>query len=286
MIKVWLQGQLGNQLFQYSTAYAIAQRTKALLQVITHSYSSLRQRKSYELWKFYRLNLAPVPYGESIRHSFHKRLKIHQAIQPEIITHEYNGLGFKPEILTLSGDIVLKGWFQSVNYFNDYSDKLRMLLNPRPLLSNKSLRYLKNFQERQTLVSLHVRRGDYLGNPMFTLDLDSYYRSAIRLIRSSIENPLFLVFSDDLPWCQTAPFLRADDIIFFDKKKAGTRSGAEELAVMSICAHSIIANSTFSWWGAWLGEQKSREVIMPRRWLASYSADDCGIAVPGWRQLG
>ena len=111
-------------------------------------------------------------------------------------------------------------------------------------------------------VSLHVRRGDYLNlKNIGVLDVD-YYTKAVEYIRKNVENPTFYIFSDDLEWCKNSlGFL--DDFIFVDR----TQTEIGDLKLMSFCRHNIIANSSFSWWSAWLNQNPKKIVIAPKGWL-------------------
>ncbi|MDO8610808.1 MAG: alpha-1,2-fucosyltransferase, partial [bacterium] len=111
-------------------------------------------------------------------------------------------------------------------------------------------------------ISIHVRRGDFItnkANPQF-IGLD-YYKSAINKINKLVNNPLFFVFSNDIPWCKTNLSSLADDIHYINHNKG--KDAYKDLLLMSACKHNIVANSTFSWWGAWLNQNSKKIVIDP-----------------------
>ena len=125
-------------------------------------------------------------------------------------------------------------------------------------------------------VSLHVRRGDYLNlKNIGVLDVD-YYIKAVEYIRKNVEKPTFYIFSDDLEWCKNSlGFL--DDCIYVD----WTQTEIDDLKLMSFCRHNIIANSSFSWWGAWLNQNPKKTVIAPKGWLLN-DPDSSNVILSDW----
>ncbi len=113
-------------------------------------------------------------------------------------------------------------------------------------------------------MSIHIRRGDFLNNERHNTDKNSYYKEAIELIENKVENPVFFVFSDDMDWVKTN--LNAKhETNFIDFNDALTNF--EDMKLMSACKHNIIANSSFSWWAAWLNRNENKIVIAPKKWL-------------------
>ena len=147
------------------------------------------------------------------------------------------------------GDMKLYGYFQSEKYFADFSDEVR-----------KEFTFKKTVEApAPKTVSIHVRRGDYLNladhHPACTL---KYYEEAM----SKFEGYNFLIFSDDKRWCQNT----------FNKENCEvslSTDAAEDLQLMSLCDHHIMANSSFSWWGAWLGGNKDKMVVAPKEWFGA-----------------
>jgi hypothetical protein len=131
-------------------------------------------------------------------------------------------------------------------------------------------------------VCVHVRRGDYLMRQnTFGLCSASYYREAVALIRSRVRSPEFFVFSDDLKWCRAN--LAADRMIYVDAN--GSTNAVEELELMRSCNHHIIANSTISWWAAWLAQTQEQIVIAPHPWFRSDGPPEDDLLPDGWIRL-
>ena len=150
-----------------------------------------------------------------------------------------------------------------------------------PVLVGRYREY-QNQIENSNAVSIHVRRGDYLYNQDMYVDLCSteYYERAIRYICERVDMPSFFVFSDDINWCKQ----RFDEIdrriLYIDN---GNYSPYDDLQLMSLCQHNIIANSSFSWWGAWLNENKDKIVVAPNQWTKTHRNVD--IVGRGWVKI-
>lgn len=164
-----------------------------------------------------------------------------------ICKSQYQEPNFHYNAIDYNKDMNLHGYFQSERYFEDYKDDIKLLLTPlsssSPMLSNTA--------------SIHVRRGDYLKfNKAFEqLDLGYYIRAVYGL---NVKN--YIIFSDDIDWCKGV--FHGDDFSFSEGK-----SEIEDLVLMSKCEHNIIANSSFSWWAAWLNNNPNKKVIAPSKWF-------------------
>jgi hypothetical protein len=122
--------------------------------------------------------------------------------------------------------------------------------------------YLKDINTTNS-VSIHVRRGDYANHPNIGILDISYYQKAVIYMTKYIENPIFYIFSNDIEWCKEN-FMFIDKKIIIDK----TNNEIEDMILMKNCNHNIIANSSFSWWGAWLNNNDNKIVIAPKKWMA------------------
>ena len=170
----------------------------------------------------------------------------------------------------------LDGYWQSYKYFDKYFDIIRSEIAIKHLNSHEYDYYLKLISAHKS-VSLHVRRGDYISNldayRYHGLCDINYYTEAIHLIKNKIGDANYFIFSDDLQWCKRE-FI-GDEFTFVEIKECENQA-LYELFLMSKCQHNIIANSTFSWWGAWLNNYNEKMVIYPLRWNKSitYGSDD------------
>lgn len=161
------------------------------------------------------------------------------------------------------------GYWTSEKYFKDIAVELRNKLK-FPAIDCKNMK-IKSFIEGSNSVSIHIRRGDYLNaeNAIYqNVCTRIYYRNAIDYINSNVPDPRFYVFSNDIEWCRENLDLK--DAYYVDWNKGN--DSYRDMQLMSLCKHNIIANSTFSWWGAWLNENPNKIVLAPSRW---FDLPDC-----------
>jgi len=134
-------------------------------------------------------------------------------------------------------------------------------------------------------VSVHIRRGDYISNPITnqyhgSLDI-GYYQNALKIMLKKINNPHFFVFSDDYEWAERN--IKSDSPITYIKHNSA--KNYEDLRLMSMCKHHIIANSSFSWWGAWLASNKNKMVIGPQKWFLGKKYNDADRMPENWIRI-
>lgn len=211
-------------------------------------------------------------------------------VRPALSIFRRRGLIFEPHyhhwrgVLDVPEDSYLVGYWQSERYFRNAAQTIRDDFTFRIPMSSRNAGLAERIQ-RVNAVSLHVRRGDYVKNPkttathgLCTLD---YYRSAIRFVAEKADQPTFFIFSDDIPW------VRANLVIDYPCVYVDHNQGAEsfnDMRLMSLCRHHIIANSSFSWWGAWLNPDPCKLVIAPQKWFTN-SNDVSDLFPEGWVTL-
>ncbi|CAD7803944.1 O-antigen biosynthesis glycosyltransferase WbnK [Chryseobacterium aquaeductus] len=268
MVAVELIGGLGNQMFQYATARALALARDEDFVLDNHLFANY-DLHDYALNHFNikgsffekeRAVFEPLSFSEKAKAVFLQK-KIYNIFEEQ-------GLTYDTKLIDLPyKNIFLKGYFQSEKYFIRFEDQLRKDFEIKSPLKKETIDLLKIIGSENS-VSLHIRRGDYVNNAEAnavhgTCDLN-YYHKAIAIIREKIENPVFFIFSDDINWAKEN--LKIDSTTYFvDFNNAATNY--EDIKLMSTCKHNIIANSSFSWWGAWLNANKSKIVIAPSKWF-------------------
>jgi len=295
MIIVRILGGLGNQLFQYAMGRAVAYRNNLELKLdlsLQDNYSL----RSYEL-NFFNIEADIATKKEIYYFKVYRRQVITRAVNKarRILLPRYKqkvikqrGLLFDPDILKVKGSTYLSGDWQSEKYFIDIADSIRKEFTIKNQPDEVNTLLLKKIDSTNA-VSLHIRRGDYASNPKTrkfhgVLDLD-YYIHALDLITRQNKDAHVFVFSDDIPWARQN-FKISLPVDFIDHN--GSDKGYEDLRLMSHCKHHIIANSTFSWWGAWLAENPNKMVIAPRRWFAEIEMIEIQkmkIVPEGWIQI-
>ena len=135
-------------------------------------------------------------------------------------------------------------------------------------------------------VSVHVRRGDYVNDPKTnayhgTCSLD-YYKKAVEIIRNKVKDPVFFIFSDDAEWVKKNFNIDEQQVLVSEPEKL---SLTEELKLMASCRHSVVANSSFSWWGAWLNNNNEKMVIAPQKWFADPLIDTSDLIPSAWIRI-
>ncbi|MCF8479492.1 MAG: alpha-1,2-fucosyltransferase [Rhodospirillum sp.] len=278
MIIITLQGGLGNQLFQYAAGRALAEARGAELRLDL----SLLESASNDRGRAYMLDAFPITALPVM--PFHRR-------QPGLSWVRQQGVGYAPEFSKLGDGTVLEGYWQSLRYFTEIADIVREELTPlasHPSVQTAATRVVDACGERARLIGLHVRRGDYRvedGRGNHTLLPLRYHLRALSLLDPGCEAAV-VVASDDPVWCRQA-FAGI----------AGTRpmdvlEGEDEIRdfeVLRRCDELVIANSTFSWWAAWLGDGVGKPVVAPDPaiWLgpAQTPPDAVDLFPSGWRVI-
>ena len=264
MIIIRLQGGLGNQLFQYALGEALSRNNLVKYDVSFFDNPSFTARQLHLQHFKTNLNLAaPEEVAAFFRPRSHrlirKGLNLITPLHMKTRFHESpaDSYRFKSGILNLRHSIYLDGYWQNELYFSGISKKIRhkyTLLEP---LKGSSLqKILKSPQA----VAIHIRRGDYVKLGV-ALSLD-YYLRAIEKIKCRLEHPSFFCFSDDIEFVkQNLPATIHESMEFIVPG-----NDFEDLMLMAMCKHQIIANSSFSWWGAWLNQNPNKIIIAPQSW--------------------
>jgi len=261
---------LGNQLFQYATGRHLALKNKAAL------YLDL----SYYLYEYsddtvrpFKLDHFKVPYRllqKSPMEYVSKATKLlpNRSLPPVVRFLKEKQFHFDQSILDArAGCIILEGFWQSEAYFRDDAQTIRQELTLADVPSPEFLHYQQQIGNTPVPVSIHIRRGDYVNHPEFSktfgfVGLD-YYKQALQQLNNHHENTQLYVFSDDHAWVhENLPL--PDNTVFV--QNTGPNGDVADLVLMSQCRHHIIANSSFSWWGAWLNPHADKLVITPRKW--------------------
>jgi hypothetical protein len=281
-------GGVGNQMFQYAFAYALSQRNKKTMKIDISNFDSYDLR-TFELNYF---NISPeIATIEEINQLKYKseswplkQLRKLRRLPPRLSKDYYQEahFHFDKNALSLGKDVYFEGYWQSEKYFYDFRNDLLEQFTLTEAVSSKAQKY-EQLIENSESVSLHIRRGDYVSNTL-TNDYHgtcgiNYYKNAILNIKEKANDSHFFIFSDDLIWAK-ANLNFIDNITFIELD-----SGApdiEEMYLMSCCNHNIIANSSFSWWGAWLNKNTEKKVIAPSKWFNDESLDTKDLLPEGW----
>ena len=269
-------GGMGNQMFQYAVGRALALSKNTTFKVDISAFVSYELRR-YELQRIFRcpVEIADASdmreilgcYASPIIRKIVARLKLPILRSRKFVVEPH--FYYWPGINQLPQDCYLVGYWQSEKYFRDVATEIRADFTFLTPMSGLNVDIASQIS-RVNAVSLHVRRGDYVSNPMTNAthglcSLD-YYKAAIRHVAERIENPHFFIFSDDMAWVKER--LGMDFPCQHIEHNKGDES-YNDMRLMSLCQHHIIANSSFSWWGAWLNPNPDKIVVAPKQWFAN-----------------
>ncbi len=292
MIIVRLSGGLGNQLFQYALARALKAVTNQSVKIdagfLFGDQTGLTKR-------FLRIDAfkISVPFADAddlavvgvagknwLGRSWFSLKNKMMPWRYKTVIHD-TGFVFDPRVLSVTGNKYLMGNWLSPKYFGEICDILAaelVLLKP---FGERAQKFLTQINTSEA-VAVHVRRGDYLKYPKLGVCSLEYYQAAIDLIKSKTTNPTFFIFSDDVDYVRQS-FGLANEVVYVSDQGL---TDVEELVLMSKCHHQIIANSSFSWWAAWLNQSASKIVIAPKKFRADgKDTSDYVSTSLGWIRL-
>jgi hypothetical protein len=266
MIIVNLKGGLGNQMFQYACGRALSLRTDdPEFKLNTAGLDKANKvgdiHRPYSLSHFnISANIATEEEVRKIANPYGIFSKVLRYLKSKYLYDFY--IRFFPAVLSLKGNVYLDGYFQSEKYFSDFKEEIRNDLKPQSISSN-AREWTRSIESNNLAVSIHVRRQDYVGHKSLGgICTKEYYNRAIDYVTQLLVQPQFFIFSDDIEWVKSNLNL-PDTVKYVSSKKL---ADYEELVIMSTCRHNIIANSSFSWWAAWLNNYEDKIVIAPRQW--------------------
>jgi hypothetical protein len=194
-------------------------------------------------------------------------------------------LGVDERFYELKDGSYLSGYPQSEAYFAVVKNQIREELDTEFLLTKESREKLKRWKTEGEFIAVHVRRGDYLNFTDFTLpNINDYYKNAIELLQKKLSKPKYVVFSDDPSWCREWVVAKENGMEIHESADHSD-SVMTEFALMSNASHNIIANSTFSWWAAWLNKNPGKIVVLPSQWFCSIDTITAGLFVEGWELM-
>lgn len=262
MVLVDIHGGLGNQMFQYALARKLKKSGKKVF--LDLSWYEKFDEREYQL-KEYHLSIPTA--DEKMRHDFqmkylNNRLWDKLIKRPRNVITDQSG-SIQTKVFRVD-NVKMTGYWQSEMYFKDIRDILLEEFEPLEHLISAEYRKKGIDMGQVHSVSVHVRRGDYLSKKNIAfrggICTDEYYRNAISIIANRVANPVFYFFSDDIAWVKQQ--YQGENIRYIDLNG----KAYEDMWLMKKCKHHIIANSSFSWWGAWLCQNDGQLVIAPSNW--------------------
>lgn len=275
MIISKLAGGLGNQMFQYARGRAVTSELKTDLKLdisgfgVSNSFIySQDTPRQYSLDVFNikicfadKVEVEKLIPKSTLLKKVLRRLGLSGFLKGQAF--ERPG-GFENNLKPVKNDSYLEGWWQDERYFKKIENIIRSEFTLKLAIGSKAQDYFNEIK-RYNAVGVHVRRGDYISNKNASAyhgvcSLE-YYQAAIKIVSEKIEAPIFFIFSDDLEWCRNNLNINYPTVFVSDNKDY------EDLILLSACRHNIIANSSFSWWAAWLNNNPEKIIIAPQRWF-------------------
>lgn len=293
---------LGNQMFQYAAALALSLEKNVPLKVDTSSYAGYKLRQ-YELDTCFTIDTAKATETECSEYVFHHPVKrIWNKIIPgkkirtlglayeetfikrnllaaynffspphKLLNYQEPHYHFDKHFFDTSENVYLHGYWMSWKYFQKYEQEVRNAFTIRKELI-QHLETMAEKMQQNNSVAIHIRRTDFTDNKiqyLKTIIPVAYYVKAIALLKEKYNNISLYFFSDDIDWVKQNVHIENLPVYYIDK--AFTSSAIEDFYLMTQCRHNIIANSTFSWWAAYLNAHQGKTVIAPKKWYSHAS---------------
>ncbi len=289
-IIIKLQWWLWNQMFQYAYVKALSLRNKQDFKLDFFEYKTYFRPYELEIFDIEKnyASKKQTPFYENL---YSKNKYIWYLLTKfKNICKKLNKKDYIEKQFNFDSDFFnIKFWyiqwyFQTEKYFIDFENEIRKnfeFIIPPSKKNQKTIQIINNYNS----VSIHIRRWDYVTNPKannvhWTCSL-AYYQKAIEVIKTKINNPVFFIFSDDIKWVKDN--LKIEKAYYIDWNNAD--KNYEDMRLMSLCKHNIIANSSFSWWGAWLNKNQEKIVIAPNKRFNDNKKNYCDIVPQKWIKI-
>lgn len=292
MIITRLTGGLGNQMFQYAAGYALARRNRTILKLDATWYEDHPNIVAHEEYGLHVFNIVEqFATNEEIR-SFDEQTNFGKIVsgffgrrRSRRNYHSAEKFTYYPHFFDLRGDCYIIGHWQSEKFFCGAEQHLRRQFTARYQLPPSADALMREIDSNSSAVAVHFRRGDYVTGKWCEHAKaipGEYYDRSIQQLLSLVKTPVLYVFSDDIqfvanvfkPQCETKFVIAGKDWL-----------AADEMMLMSHCKHHVIANSTFSWWAAWLGKWEKQIVLAPSPWFSGNNYDTADVVPVGWKKI-
>lgn len=283
---VKFNGGLGNQMFQWAFARAL-EKVTGMPSFMDMTYFSKHYSRPYEL-DIFKADVKKVKgfFPELMLEVFWKlRREFDKKSFLGTYFYEESMFEFDENVFKIGKKAFIHGFFQSEKYFKKIEKEIRkdFIFKEEPDMQNKD--FLEKINSSNS-ISLHIRRGDYVEKKRYqklyaNCSLE-YYKRGVEYIAQKFENPTLFIFSDDIDWAKEN--LKLPYKNYFVAHNTGEKS-FEDMRLMSSCKHNIIANSSFSWWAAWLNDNPDKIVIAPKKWFNDESINQSDVISQDWIKL-
>lgn len=271
---VKILGGLGNQMFQYALFLSLKERfPHEQVMIDTSCFRNYPLHNGFEINRIFSQNAPVASWRDILKVAYpypnYRFWQIGKYILPKRKTMyvERKDSSYDATILLQSGNRYYDGYWQHEEYFEDVRESIYKVFSFPAVTDCRNKKIVERIRAVNS-VSLHIRRGDYANHPLFRGICDlNYYEQAIGYLEENVQPQLYCIFSNDIQWCERhlSDLLMGKDVVYVDWNK-GAQSFVD-MQLMSLCKHNIIANSSFSWWGAWLNRHPRKVVVSPKKWM-------------------
>ena len=282
-IKLKLTGGLGNQMFQFAAGYSIARTKKTELNLDLKWFNRRNLHNGFELDNVFniysKVNFLNKPFSFkkfNLKEFFTKIDKTYK-------TFDEPHFHYTPEITNVPNHCFLRGYWQSEMYFKEFTNEISSIFTFNKPLNEENYKIAQDIINSKS-VSMHVRRGDFLleRNKKHQVDLSTYYSNAIKEVSKNYSNPKFFIFTDDLDWIHKNNLIKSNYVFVNINQKINSFL---DMQLMSLCKVNIIANSSFSWWGAWLNNNIDKTIFAPKDWFSDKSINTESLIPKTWNKI-
>lgn len=285
MIIVQFVGGLGNQMFQYAFYKTLQSKNKKVKADLVR-FSIYEYHNGFEIEDIFNISLDKVtPFRSKLYNPLYRSWAIRKLRRLLFLKNlhfeEKNDFIFDSDVFLRSKKKYFMGHWQTEKYFKGIETEIKNDFIFKVPLNTKN-QLLSEKVKNTNSVAIHVRRGDYINHPLFgNICNENYYNKAIKYMQINVSNPAFFIFSNDILWCKNQ--FNLPNATYIDGN-IGCNSYID-MQLMSYCKHNIIANSSFSWWAAWLNHNENKMVVAPKKWLNNIDNEVIDIVPTQWIKL-
>lgn len=273
-------GGLGNQMFEYAMYLALKDaHPQEEIKVCTRSFGGYGLHNGLEIQRIFGVELPEASLWELTKVAYpffnYKTWQVMRHFLPvrKSMTRGGFDIPFDFSQVTREDSCYYEGYWQNEKYFQHIREKI-LTAYTFPAFEDETNKDLAERLKTLNAASCHIRRGDYLKEPAMCVCTPSYYARAITKMNESVNPELYVIFSDDIQWCKEniSQLIGKRDAVFVDWNKG--EQSFRDIQLMTLCKHNIIANSSFSWWGAWLNQNEGKVVVAPEAFTKNRPIND------------
>ncbi|HIP35301.1 MAG TPA: alpha-1,2-fucosyltransferase [Crocinitomix sp.] len=275
MIFLKITGGLGNQMFQFATAYALAKKNNTNIGIDLSEISSKKHKQNFTYRNFQldkTFNISNFELIPSFAYDFIVGNQLKDKLKRFFVKGDFfyeKSLEFDNSLFQINNkNTYIEGYFQSEKYFIEFEKEIKKQFTFKQK-TNLKTQNLSNFLSNKQTLAIHIRRGDYVNNKAINSTHGTcpveYYQKALSYFDLNKHHLCF--FSDDINWVKKTftSIIELKSITFVDWNSG--EDAWQDMYLMSLCKNFIIANSSFSWWGAWLSKHTNKKIIAPKQWF-------------------